>query len=306
MLTFETVDVFTGTRFGGNPLAVVFGGEALDTADMLKIAREFNYSETTFVLPPSDPSNTANVRIFTPAAELPFAGHPNIGTAFVLANRRELFGRPLPTDALRFEELAGVVPVTLSRDPGGSIAATLTAPQPFARMETSPTRQEVATCLSLPPEEVVADPIVCSVGSPYVIAELASAAALERCVLSLGGFSAAAVASVGKIHAFVRAPKDDVGDARDPDIKCRMFTARGSEDPATGAANCALLGFLATELSGEGTLVRRIEQGVTMGRPSLLLGEVDYSQGKPTAVRIGGGCVPMMRGEFIQALHPGS
>eukprot|EP00966_Prymnesium_polylepis_P103063 2387277-Prymnesium_polylepis.1 len=85
-----------------------------------------------------------------------------------------------------------------------------------------------------------------------------------------------------------------------------MFTARGSEDPATGAANCALLGFLATELSGEGTLVRRIEQGVTMGRPSLLLGEVDYSQGKPTAVRIGGGCVPMMRGEFIQALRPGS
>ena len=177
LLTYETVDVFTGTPFGGNPLAVVFGAEGLDTPDMLRIAREFNYSETTYVLPPAADDNTAQVRIFTPAAELPFAGHPNIGTAYVLARRGELFGRPLPTDELRFEEAAGVVPVAL-RGEGDALTATLTAPQPFATAEPRPSREEVAACLGIAPSEVAADPVVASVGSPYILAELADSSVL--------------------------------------------------------------------------------------------------------------------------------
>ena len=107
-LTYETTDVFSGVAFGGNPLAVVFGAEGLPSATLQKIAAEFCYSETTFVLPPSDPARTARVRIFTPVAELPFAGHPNVGTAFVLARRGEAFGRPVGTE-LAFEEQAGLV-----------------------------------------------------------------------------------------------------------------------------------------------------------------------------------------------------
>ena len=107
-LTYETADVFTSVAFGGNPLAVVFGAEGLPDSTLQKIAAEFCYSETTFVLPPADPKHTARVRIFTPVAELPFAGHPNVGTAFVLARRGEAFGRPVGTE-LAFEEQAGLV-----------------------------------------------------------------------------------------------------------------------------------------------------------------------------------------------------
>src|SRR4051812_12246880 len=109
-LDFVTVDVFTNRRFGGNPLAVVLNAEGLATAPMQSIAAEFNLSETTFVLPPIEAAHTAEVRIFTPKAELPFAGHPNVGTAFVLAQYRNLFGRAVG-DPLLFEEKAGLVPL---------------------------------------------------------------------------------------------------------------------------------------------------------------------------------------------------
>src|SRR3981189_3821534 len=108
-LEFVTVDVFTQHRFGGNPLAVVLNAEGLTTAQMQSIAGEFNLSETTFVLPPNEPEHTAKVRIFTPRAELPFAGLPNVGTAFALAKRGGIFGRPIG-DRLGFEEQAGVGP----------------------------------------------------------------------------------------------------------------------------------------------------------------------------------------------------
>ena len=137
-LTYETADVFTSVAFGGNPLAVVFGAEGLPDSTLQKIAAEFCYSETTFVLPPADPKHTARVRIFTPVAELPFAGHPNVGTAFVLARRGEAFGRPVDTE-LSFEEEAGLVEVsclegphsTVANWPEGVVGAVLSAPQPF-------------------------------------------------------------------------------------------------------------------------------------------------------------------------------
>ena len=142
-LTFRTVDVFTDRMFGGNPLAVVLGGDGLETAQMQAIAREFNYSETTFVLPPADPAHHARVRIFTPGQELPFAGHPNVGTAFVLAGE---WDGPLP-DSFLFEEGAGLVPVRLLLENGRVVGAELTAPEsvpPDRRRRLTPPRSPPA------------------------------------------------------------------------------------------------------------------------------------------------------------------
>ena len=122
-LQFETVDVFTADRFSGNPLAVVLNAEGLSTEQMQSIAAEFNLAETTFVLPPKDNAHTAKVRIFTPRAEMPFAGHPNIGTAFVLARAGTSYGRAIPQDRVIFEEKAGLVPITLLKDGTSIIGA---------------------------------------------------------------------------------------------------------------------------------------------------------------------------------------
>jgi trans-2,3-dihydro-3-hydroxyanthranilate isomerase len=297
--TFETVDVFTDTPYGGNPLAVVFGAEALSDTELQKIAIEFNYSETTFVLPPENPTHTARVRIFTPGGELPFAGHPNIGTATVLAWRGTVFGKPV-RDHVIFEELAGLVAIDILSEGGEPTGARLTAPQPFQ------TAGEVsvdiaATCLGLDVSDIRIDthrPMVGSVGLPFVLVELAGRDALERArpnvaemvrIPDLKGHEA--------FHCYVHS---DAGD--DVDIRSRMFIAGHGmiEDPATGSANCALIGLLARYETGTGVLSKRIAQGVEMGRPSLLLAEAEHEAGRVIAVRIAGSCVPMMRGELTQ------
>src|SRR3954449_8551992 len=121
-LQFETVDVFTADQFSGNPLAVVLNAEGLSSEQMQSIAAEFNLAETTFVLPPKDATHTAEVRIFTPKAEMPFAGHPNVGTAFVLARAGESYGRAISGDRLVFEEKAGLVPLDITREQGTVVA----------------------------------------------------------------------------------------------------------------------------------------------------------------------------------------
>jgi trans-2,3-dihydro-3-hydroxyanthranilate isomerase len=131
-LSYMTVDVFSGRRFGGNPLAVATNAQGLATDEMQSIACEFNLAETAFVLPPRDPSHTAEVRIFTPRAELPFAGHPNIATAFVLASRGKIYGRAV-SDPLMFEEKAGLVRPELIREGGAVAGARLSAPQTLQR-----------------------------------------------------------------------------------------------------------------------------------------------------------------------------
>ena len=258
-LTYETTDVFTNVAFGGNPLAVVFGAEGLPDSTMQKIAAEFCYSETTFVLPPVDPTHTAHVRIFTPVAELPFAGHPNVGTAFVLARRGEAFGRPVGTE-LSFEEESGLVEVsclegphsTVANWPEGVVGAVLSAPQPFAA-HGRVSAAEAAACMGLGAEDVVGEPLIGSTGGPYVLAELASAEALERCRVAPAAFAAsAAMARVGKVLGYLPPPGAKGGGGSDElQLRCRMFTARGTEDPATGAANCALLGMLASRRAGQ-------------------------------------------------------
>src|SRR5947199_224391 len=131
-LQFETVDVFTAERFSGNPLAAVLNAEGLSSERMQNIAAEFNLAETTFVLPPKDGAHTAEVRIFTPRAEMPFAGHPNIGTAFVLARAGASYGRTIVGDHLIFEETAGLVPITLLKDGTAISGARLASPQLLA------------------------------------------------------------------------------------------------------------------------------------------------------------------------------
>ncbi|HIF10328.1 MAG TPA: PhzF family phenazine biosynthesis isomerase [Sneathiellales bacterium] len=135
-LPFATVDVFTAERFGGNPLAVVLDGRDLSAAQMQHIAADFNYSETTFVLPPQDPTHTARVRIFTPRAEVPFAGHPNVGTAFVLAQLGQVFGCPIG-DQLQFGEQAGLVEVELLTDQDQVVGARLRSLAPSVLIGTS-------------------------------------------------------------------------------------------------------------------------------------------------------------------------
>ncbi len=302
-LTYETVDVFTDTAFGGNPLAVVFGAEDLSGEAMQRIAREFNYSETTFVLPPADPANTARVRIFSCKREMPFAGHPNVGTATVLAWRGEAFGRSLG-DRLVFEEIAGPVPMAIRSEAGRPVGAMLTAPEAFSTGAEASV-EDIAACIGLTPAEIRTDahrPMVASGGLPFLVAELTDRAALERSAPDTGAFgSAPSVVPHGAILCYVRTGGPNTAGSDEVDIRARMFAPirNVAEDPATGSANVALMGLLTSLRAEPGTLVRRIAQGVEMGRPSLLEGEADWADGKVTAIRIGGRCAPVMRGELL-------
>src|ERR1700709_2067284 len=145
-LQFETVDVFTSDRFSGNPLAVVLNAEGLSTEQMQNIAAEFNLAETTFVLPPKDSAHTAQVRIFTPRAEMPFAGHPNIGTAFVLARAGTSYGRTVPQDRVIFEEQAGLVPISLLKDGTSIFGARLASPQLLMVGDQVPVEAVASAC----------------------------------------------------------------------------------------------------------------------------------------------------------------
>ncbi|MGF6307802.1 trans-2,3-dihydro-3-hydroxyanthranilate isomerase [Bradyrhizobium sp. i1.8.4] len=292
---YITVDVFTDRAFGGNPLAVVLDAEGLSTEEMQAIATEFNYSETTFVLPPQDKANDAQVRIFTVRSEIPFAGHPNVGTAFVLAGQEAK-----PPARLRFEEKAGLVPVEILSDGGRVIGAELTAPQRLERTNVV-SAADAAACLSLSADDVKTDrhaPQVVSVGLPFLVVEIASREALKRARPDAAAF-ARALAQIGRdvVYFYTR----DVPAGEQPlDLQARMFHpgASGlSEDPATGSATAACAALLADiDPARDGELRLRIGQGVDMGRPSLLLTRVRKQDGAIKSVHVGGGCVKMMEG----------
>ena len=294
---YVTVDVFTDRPFGGNPLAVVLDAEGLSTVQMQAIAREFNYSETTFVLPPRDAAHDAEVRIFTVNCEIPFAGHPNVGTAYVLATRAKT-----PPARLLFQEKAGLVPVEILSEGGKVLSAELTAPQTLKRLTEFSTEQ-AAACLSLSAGDVRIDrhvPHVISVGLPFLAVELVSREALRRARPNADAFAKTfPVDESDAVYFYTR----DVPDSEKPcDVQARMFHpgASGlSEDPATGSATAAAAALLA-ELDGaaDGELKLRIGQGVDMGRPSLLLTRVVKQGGKVMSAHVGGGCVPMMEGMF--------
>ena len=283
---YVTVDVFTAQPFGGNPLAVVLDAEGLDTAAMQAIAREFNYSETTFVLPPADPAHTAHVRIFTPVHELPFAGHPNVGTAYVLAAEGHAAGR------LVFEEAAGLVPVDITRNGGRVVSAELTAPQPLQRLGEMPA-EAVADCLMLNTADIVTanhPPLAASVGVRFVLAEIVSRDALRRARLDPAAFARhLPCQGADSVYFYTR----DGGAGFD--LHARMLWPGMGEDPATGSATVTLAALLA-EAGPDGEVALRIEQGRDMGRPSTLLTRTVKAGGVVRSAHVGGQCAMVMRG----------
>jgi trans-2,3-dihydro-3-hydroxyanthranilate isomerase len=296
-LDFMTVDVFTDRRFGGNPLAVVLDGRALTTEQMQSVAAEFNLSETTFVLPAKNTAHTAKVRIFTPRAEVPFAGHPNIGTAFVLA----MLGSAHPGvvgGPLIFEEKAGLVRLDLITHETLVVGARLAAPQSFTRGEDI-SLDVVANACSIGISDIETAnhaPCVVSCGVPFVLAELKKrsflAAARPRAEIFLEHLRTDRAAGV-LLYTLEK--------AGDVDIQARMFAPLYGvpEDPATGSANVALAGLLASLRSNPDLKLQlRIAQGVDMGRPSLLEATAEKRNGQMTGAWIGGKCVPVMRGSL--------
>jgi trans-2,3-dihydro-3-hydroxyanthranilate isomerase len=294
---YITVDVFTDRAFGGNPLAVVLDAGGLSTAQMQAVAVEFNYSETTFVLPPRDPGHDAQVRIFTVNSEIPFAGHPNVGTAYVLATRAT---RPLAW--LKFEEGAGVVPVEILQEAGSVVGAELTAPQRLSKFRQFSVEQ-AAACISLSAADIRTDrhpPQIVSVALPFLVVELTSREALRRASPDAAGF--ARILPDDRCDAIYFYTRDVPPGEMPRDMQARMFFPGSSgliEDPATGSATVAAAALLA-DLSGErdGELKLRVGQGVDMGRPSLLLTRVRKENGVVVSAHVGGRCVEMMEGTF--------
>jgi trans-2,3-dihydro-3-hydroxyanthranilate isomerase len=241
---FVTADVFTDRVFGGNPLAVLPDATGVADADMQRIAREFNLSETVFVLPPEHAGNTRRLRIFTPVRELPFAGHPTVGTALIMAWLGEIDLRGEATGIV-LEEGAGPVPVTIGASGGRADFAQLAAPR-LPEIRPAPDTAEVAALLSLDTPDLRLDaglPEACSCGLPFLIVELRDAAALDRARLDRAVWHPLlADAWAKEIYLFTR----DAA-AAGADFRARAFApaAGVEEDPATGSAAAALGGWLA-------------------------------------------------------------
>jgi trans-2,3-dihydro-3-hydroxyanthranilate isomerase len=295
MATFDflTLDVFTDRPFGGNPLAIVTDGRRLDTAAMQAIATEFNLSETVFLLPPPEGSEAiATVRIFTPVNELPFAGHPNVGTAFYVASNGGVFSKDCG-ERFIFDELAGPVECFVERS-DGAVRTSIAAPRPLSVGQEIDV-DSVAACAALDAGSVataVHRPAFVSVGLPFVTAELASLEELARAKPVASAFAEAnaryrPVDDFFSLHLYVRDPADPT------QIRTRMFSPLSNipEDPATGSAAAALAAYLATFDGADTERRYDIVQGVEMGRRSEITASV--SDGR---VRIGGPCVPMQRG----------
>jgi trans-2,3-dihydro-3-hydroxyanthranilate isomerase len=296
---YLTADVFTDRRYGGNQLAVFPDARGIDPRLFQNIAREFNYSETTFVLPPDDPSHTAKVRIFTPGGELQFAGHPTIGTAHVLAAIGTV---PLTGSETRIvlEEGVGPVPVTIRATNGKPEFAQLSAAKLPEVGPPPPSRETLAAILSLAASDLLdgstpAESVSC--GTPFLFVPLRNRAAVGRADVRGDLWKAALSGYVtDKVFVFAMDPEHT-----GHHVRARMF-APGigvPEDPATGSACVALGGYLAArDPRTDGTLRWVVEQGFEMGRPSILEVEADKKAGKTTAARVGGRTVMVCEGEM--------
>jgi len=297
-LRFHTLDVFTTQRHGGNPLAVVLDADGLNTGDMQRIAREFSLSETTFVSKAEQTGTDFRVRIFTPAAELPFAGHPTVGTACILA---ELGLAPQGAD-VRFVlgETVGPVSVRVLREPGQPAFAQLSVAKLPEYGTAAPSIDVLAKLLGLETDAFPAEgpgPRVVSCGVPFLLVPVKAPERLagidvDTILLrqTLRGLAAGGPPLVG---IFVYAG------AYEQDWQARMFAPEFGvvEDPATGSAAAALAGALAAEHAQRDGLLRwKLAQGVEMGRHSLLHLEADKQDGAVIAVRVGGHAVRVSEG----------
>ncbi len=299
-LAFHTLDVFTDRKFGGNPLAVVLGAEKLSTEQMQTITREFNLSESTFVMAPDDPAHSAKVRIFFPGGEMPFAGHPTLGTAALLAELQHKAPGDFET-TITLELEAGLTPVDITRKTG-QLSGMFTAPViPFHASVTLPSTAETAKALNLDQSDIGFDDhgLASLEGGPrFFYVPVKTRAALERSKVLEPYWSALIRPMNGVDAAYIYARG---GDHAKTSFRARMYAPTGGipEDPATGSATALLAAQLLTaEKLSDGTHGWHLEQGYEMGRPSDLLLEADVSGGKLRAVRVGGSAVRMMSGEI--------
>ena len=288
---FATYDVFTDTPFAGNPLAVVFEADGLSQARMQTIAREFNLSETVFIRAPANAAHTADVRIFTPAQELPFAGHPTIGAAIAIAEARQGGAADV---LLVLEEKVGLVRCAVKVAAAGASFAEFDAPKLPEELGPGPSGADLAAALGLTASDIGFDhhlPTHYSAGVPYVFAPVASLDALARAKPR----TLAAYNNTG-IFVYARAAAES-----DHAFRARMFAPELGivEDPATGSAAAAFAGVAARfENLGDCWTTLPILQGVEMGRPSLIGLELELRARQLTAIRIAGKAVKVMSGEI--------
>lgn len=319
-LEFVTVDVFTSETFGGNPLAVFFAAEHLRDQQMQQIAREMNYSETTFVLPTVDAANTANIRIFTPVNELPFAGHPNVGTGYVLANYPSAVPAAGTVESkthpqtgqlqtcMRFEEKAGLVQVLVDMSSDDKAQrASISAPQSF-QQRRGHTLEAMAQALNLRPDQILGagegeGSTIVSVGIEFPVVEVSDLHALQECSANLEQFKRLS------LNPDIAGADADIDDAFLVYVYCRTGSGQVSgrmfdplhgiaEDPATGSAAGALAGLLAQQDRIDGHMQYQITQGVEMGRPSRIVVDVERDKGQISKTSIAGECVEVISGRL--------
>ncbi|MEO6528497.1 MAG: PhzF family phenazine biosynthesis protein [Gemmatimonadaceae bacterium] len=294
---YLTADVFTDRPFGGNQLAVFPDARGIPEHRLQDVAREFNFSETTFVYPPSEPAHTRRVRIFTPGTELPFAGHPTVGTAHVLAGTGELALTGATTHII-FEELVGPVPVAIRAEGGQPTFCQLSVAKLPEQGPPPPSNRALAEALDLEPSDLLDgewSPRAYSCGVPYLFVPLRDREAVARSRIRLDAWERALKGTwAPEVLVFARD-----GERAGSDLHGRMYApAFGiAEDPATGSAAAALAGYLAArERRRDGTLCWVLEQGFEMKRPSILEIEADVAEGVVTGVRVGGATVIMSEG----------
>lgn len=294
---FHTADVFTDKTFGGNQLAVLPDARGLSDAQMASITREFNLSETVFVFPPEDSRSTRRIRIFTPGSELPFAGHPTVGCAYVLAATGEIAVTADET-LIVLEERVGPVPVLIRARDGIPVFTQLTAAKIPEKGDYKYDVEEIAAMVSLESSDIDTENgnaiEAWSAGVPFVFIPLRSLDALGRARISLERWEKT-LRDSWATEPFLFVEYDGA-------YRARMFAPNLGipEDPATGGACAAFGGYIAarTEIT-EGTLRHTVHQGVEMGRPSRIEVEVDVAAGGVKAVRVGGASVLVSSGTLF-------
>lgn len=297
-LAFHTLDVFTERRFGGNPLAVVLGADALDTAQMAAIAREFNLSETVFVLKAENPMHSARMRIFTPGGEIPFAGHPTVGTAALLAELRTPAAGGERDAIVALEQQIGTVRVGVKLKPNLAAFAEFDAPKLPERIGEPAPVERLSAALGLLPNEIGFEnhkPSRFTAGNAFVFVPVASLEAIAKAEIRPQHWAAASWgASIVGTFLYTRQCIHTTSA-----FHARMFAPDFGvpEDPATGSAAAAFAGVIQHFDSPlDGPQRRIIEQGFEMGRPSFIQLSLAIKGGRLDTVRIGGHAVPVMSG----------
>jgi trans-2,3-dihydro-3-hydroxyanthranilate isomerase len=291
-LPYTILDVCTKNRLSGNPLAVVFDSDHLFDGRMQEIAKEFNLSETVFVQSPKNERHVATLRIFTPSAELPFAGHPTVGTAVLLALKQRI-------TAVRLEEQVGTIVAITERTSKVSGHARFSLPQLPERIGDAPAPEAIATALGLQADDIgVAglEPAIYSAGVPFVLVPVKDEQTLASIKLERRGWRSVFNGASQKVYAFTLAQND-----RNALIAARAFVYQDDlkEDPATGSAAAALCGLLSEHyFETDGLTDFIVTQGKEMGRPSFIEAQVKRENGLLTHAGIGGHAIIVAEGKL--------